>query len=199
MITESQQKIIDAFLIAVQEAKSFRSVSMLKVAKVAGISPQAIYRKHFNSIEDILKTLKRTIKRDLLDASQSRLEKNPGVSPFSVISEDLLPIFFKHQLALKVFYNYLGTKDLAFLENVLSEFLSPNLGNECPEVISPPDFFPKLLVRMLLTILLEWLSQDNPTPPTLFRAQFLALCETFQIKSYMHEKPQVHDERLKKV
>ena len=54
MVKGNQQKILDAFYDLAMQNPNEANLSMSDLAKKAGISRQAIYKHHFNSVDDII-------------------------------------------------------------------------------------------------------------------------------------------------
>ncbi|MDR0199157.1 MAG: TetR/AcrR family transcriptional regulator [Streptococcaceae bacterium] len=189
IISDTQQKIIDAYLQVAENTELHEPVNMTRVAKMAGISTQAIYKKHFRSVADITTTLKESIVSEIIDAMNKRLDFFPNASPLMIIADEAFPILYNHRRSVRIFFNHtMGTDWLVYLGDTFTSWIEPFLSpKNLPEEFSIEEFA-KINMRLLLNIILHWIADRDALPPSLFKAKFLKLCDLFAISNYLVAK-----------
>ena len=103
MARNTKEKIIQAFFELALDNPSKSRFSIAEIAQQAGISRQAIYKKHFSNVEDIIQYIRQTIMTPFLPLYESYEEGN-GENPFCFFAKHMIPTLYEHRKWMKVLY-----------------------------------------------------------------------------------------------
>lgn len=96
MVKGNQQKILDAFYDLAMQNPNEANLSMSDLAKKVGISRQAIYKHHFNSVDDIIESIHESIDKPIYEMflEYDTLENK---DPFLFIADNIFPILYENR------------------------------------------------------------------------------------------------------
>ena len=100
MVKGNQQKILDAFYDLAMQNPNEANLSMSDLAKKAGISRQAIYKHHFNSVDDIIESIHKPVYEAFLEYNTLT-----NKDPFLFIADNIFPILYENRKWLKMLYS----------------------------------------------------------------------------------------------
>lgn len=174
---ETREMIINAVMRLALQNKQRSHLTLTEIANEAGISRQAIYQKHFNSVDDIFDYIHATIDEQILQVFQQKVLCLPPAELYHGIAVHILPLIYHHREWLRVLYSTnIDLKWRHYLyeryASVTSEYLAkhPPLNTPFSQTMTV-----KLLTDHLITIISIWLSDEIPLHPTKFSPIFLEL------------------------
>ncbi|WP_049507291.1 TetR/AcrR family transcriptional regulator [Streptococcus anginosus] len=175
MVKGNQQKILDAFYDLAMQNPNEANLSMSDLAKKAGISRQAIYKHHFNSVDDIIKSIHESIDKPIYEMflEYDTLENK---DPFLFIADNIFPILYENRKWLKMLYS--SSTDpywTNYLKKIYTKWALENIKPNQSLIDLPDDFIISLLVHYVIANIEVWITQENPLPPQVFKEKFLTL------------------------
>lgn len=177
MVKGTHENIINAFFrLAYKNPKKAHLITMVDVAKEAGISRQSIYRKHFKSVDEILQEVYLRINTETNLALKEYLDTNTeqAFDIFRFITTVIFPLTYKHRLQLKILYHtsLQGNWKNYLTENYMNTLLQHKpIQSAIPSVMSDKDVT-KLLLQFTIIMISHWLQDDFPDPPELFAEKY---------------------------
>jgi AcrR family transcriptional regulator len=175
MSRDTRQLIIDALLRLAQRSPEKTTFTLTEIAAEAHISRQAIYQKHFQNVDDIIKDMHLQI------ATKARKKyvhtaPTPGVSPFQILADEMIPILYEHRDWLRIIYTsslYIGW--MKHIENSYRQWLRPYIAEAYIDLEVDFDLILQLLIGFVFSSSMAWLSQPFPLPPEIFKETFLKI------------------------
>ena len=178
MVKGNQQKILDAFYDLAMQNPNEANLSMSDLAKKAGISRQAIYKHHFNSVDDIIESIHESIDKPIYEMflEYDTLENK---DPFLFIADNIFPILYENRKWLKMLYSSSTDPHWTnYLKKIYTKWALENIKPNQSLVDLPDDFIISLLVHYVIANIEVWITQENPLPPQIFKEKFLTLVHT---------------------
>ena len=175
MTIATHENIINAFF-RIAAKKDARLITMGEIAAEAHISRQAIYQKHFRTIDEIIDEIHQIIHQNTysilnnFDPSHSTLNE--------YIAYELLPKLYQYRDWLKVLHS--SNIDYNWQHFVSKQYLPiiyPHLDKISNQLKLSKDFLALFIVKYYVAIISSWLLQDLPMPPELFGKYFLQLVD----------------------
>lgn len=184
-ITEIQKKIMDAFLVVANESNSGTRITMNEIANKVRMTPQAIYRKHFKSVIEISDTIRDEITDDIIKAMVEAFVKDKNLPILEAIAREVIPVMYKYRFAIRIFYHYTEYGDwFSYIGDGFVEWARPFLKKDLSDVSIARESLLRLYVRIIIQILLQWVAEDSPAPPSIYCDEFLELCEMLHLSDY---------------
>lgn len=174
MSRDTRQVIINALFSLAQENPDWSHFTIQDVAKEAGISRQAIYQKHYASVEDIINDIHVQIATE----ARNKLFSSPptiGVSPYQAVADELLPVLYEHRDWLRVIYNspYLSSGWFRYLSESYREWMLPFIEKRAKELNLKEEILLQLTINQIYSLIVVWLKQPFPLHPDRFKEIFL--------------------------
>jgi len=191
MARNTKEKIIQAFFELALDNPSKSRFSIAEIAQQAGISRQAIYKKHFNSTEEIIEEVHRILYSEFSAVLQT-YDRSTIADPFVFFANHFLPVFYKHRKWIQCFYTTAANPNwIPFFSSILLEFQNEHVSINHDVIQVPREKVSQLLVKGIMNLLEIWIVQPEPTPPEQFVQTFLFVIH-FPISSYVAraENPQ---------
>ena len=175
MTLGSHENIINAFF-RLASQKDYQKVTMMEIAQEAHLSRQAIYQKHFSSIDQIIEEIHAILYKDIYVTLKDFDPQKEHLNSF--IARELLPRIYQHRDWLKVLHS--SSLDLHWQEFLYEQFhpiLAPYLSELAEDLQLSQAFLADFLIRYYCSIIASWISQDLPMPPQYFAKYFLKLSD----------------------
>lgn len=175
MARETRALIINALFRLAQRHPEQPIFSLTEIAEEAKISRQAIYQKHYNNVDDIINDIFQQI------ATETRAEMvnsapTPGVSPFQMIVDDIVPVLYEHREWMKIIYNSsLHSSWAKHVESLYRPWLSQYIIESSHDLHVDHDILLQLLMGQITHLMVAWMSQPVPLTPSAFKNKFLKL------------------------
>ncbi|MDR2976072.1 MAG: TetR/AcrR family transcriptional regulator [Streptococcaceae bacterium] len=174
MVNGTRLKIRHAFLKYASKHPAPTRVTIADIAEEAKISIQAIYRKHYSSVEEIIEDIHSSVASDV---ELILAKHNPDTThPLTVISEALLPAAYKHRDTLRVMNKtYIAPSWNRFVEECFETWFSPYLEPHLKPVAVSKEFMIDVILKQIRIFVACWLSEKVPQPPEVFEETFMKL------------------------
>lgn len=175
MPLDTRQVIIDSLFRLAQRFPEKTNFTLTEIASEAHISRQAIYQKHYNSVEDIIEDIYSQIATRTRE-KLTQLSPIPGVSPFKLLADELIPALYERRDWLRIIYtSSLYTGWFQRLQGNYYNWLRPFVVESSKELHIDSEILLRLLVGYIFDLFVSWLSQPFPLPPEIFKEKFLKL------------------------
>ena len=179
VINGTRENIINAFFkLAVKNRLEAKNITLSDVAKEAGISRQAIYQKHFSSVDDIVNEIHNLIDNDIYKEFSKVLKNNNSRNDiYELIAHSLLPLLYEKRVWLHVLYH--TSADASWREFLVKKYSSLIVQNFSDKIDnnSPMSDYQiiDIICEYIVAIISIWLSEEFPEPPSKFAKKFLEL------------------------
>lgn len=172
---DTRKIIINALFKLAQKNPGTLHFTIKDIADEAGISRQAIYQKHYGSVEDIIEDIHTQIATEARERLFS-IPVGPDYSPYVAISETLLPVLYTHRDWLKIIYTTsLSAGWFQYITDAYTEWIRPFVKDVSTELKVKEDILIHLTVSQIFSLFIAWLTQPLPLPPEIFKDVFLKL------------------------
>lgn len=172
----TRESIINAFFSLASKYPSNNHFTLTEIAKEAGISRQAIYQNHFNNYNELIQYIHEMIDTEIYEHIKRDMTTK---DPISIFCDTIIPLLYSKRAWLRCLYNTSADPSWKyFLQKTYGLLLKENL---CLIKINnniSKDFLEELFLLNILNIIQLWISQEFPTPPEVFKKQFLLLLGT---------------------
>ena len=173
MVNRTRENIIAAFFRYAQKHPLKTSVTLSEIAKEAQISKQAVYQKHFSSMDELIQEIHKIMTAEILKELYKIPEDNK-CPLFEELADSVLPIIHKYREGLKILYNTsLDSTWISFVEENYRSWLVPRIKIDVSQLEVSEKFFLKYISRQIVSLIALWISEDKPCPPEIYKPIFL--------------------------
>lgn len=176
MAKDTREMITSAFIELAQKEPNRSSFTMTEIAHQAKVSRQAIYQKHFNSVEEIIGYIhKKTDERIFGTYNHYRPETDGSI--FEYLADKVLPLVYENREVIRTLY--LTKADAGW-----HEFICKTYSNWALQQLQFDRFhldkkcLSHLTACMTISIIEMWITQEEPVPPLKFKQTFLDMVAT---------------------
>lgn len=173
MPQDTRDKVVNALIELAEQNPEKSYFTFSEIAKQAGLSRQAIYKKHFSNVEDIIQYIRQTIMTPFLPLYES-YEEGSGENPFCFFAQHMIPTLYEHRKWMKVLYT---TAIDPFWSDYLSTFFTQwvvqNLEIDSKKLGIPKEMATEIVVRWINSLIEIWIIKEEPMPAEDFAKLFL--------------------------
>ena len=161
MPQDTRDKVVNALIELAEQNPEKSYFTFSEIAKQAGLSRQAIYKKHFSNVEDIIQYIRQTIMTPFLPLYESYEEGN-GENPFCFFAQHMIPTLYEHRKWMKVLYT-----------TAIDPFWS-----DSKKLGIPKEMATEIVVRWINSLIEIWIIKEEPMPAEDFAKLFLNVIST---------------------
>ena len=177
MANKTRELILGAFITLARRNPQRSSFTMTEIAAEAGISRQAIYKKHFNNFEDIIDYIHKETDQQIFNNFNNYCPERDG-DPITFLADHILPLIYEKREVVGTLYNSQATTCWReFLREKYSQWVLKNVNYQLKYNFSEEDIA-YIITTMAISFIEVWVRKDNPTPPEEFRETFIQLAKT---------------------
>ncbi|MBL3716920.1 TetR/AcrR family transcriptional regulator [Lactococcus garvieae] len=189
----TREKIVNAFFRCANKHPDIHHFTIAEIAEEAGVSRQAIQRKHYRTVEELILDIRRQVNDKVKKELDFHYPKE-GISPYHVFAMHILPVIYEYRDWLKVLCTTcMDPHWMNFIETQYKEWFAPYLVEDVSKTGFSKEFVKNFIVKEVLSIVASWLSEDLPEPPVSFSRKFLLLTltseELFIAPQYHYKAP----------
>lgn len=171
----TRENIINAFFRCANKHPDLHHFTISEIAKEAGISRQAVQRKHYVTVEELILDIRTRINDDVKQ-KLSEFDVSSKKSPYLIFAEEILPIIYDYRDWLKVLCTTcMDPNWTKFIENQYIACFSQFLVKDVKGTGFSQEFVQRVVVKEIFAIVTTWLSEELPEPPQSFSKKFLLL------------------------
>lgn len=176
MVKGTHENIINAFF-RIAAKKDARLISLSEIATEAHVSRQAIYQKHFKTIDEIIDEVHQIIYQDIYSVLKDFESSQYNLNEF--IAYKLIPRIYEHREWLRILYtSNIDSGWERFISEQYLPVINPHLNEISQRLKLSKDFIAGFIIKYYMSIISSWLVQDLPMPPDHFKKYFLQLVNT---------------------
>lgn len=171
----TRERIINAFFELAINNPEKTTFTMSEIARQTGLTRQAIYRKHFRSLQEIIDYVHTLIDKQIHQV-YSDYDMTTDGNPFNYVADNVLPVIYEGRTWITCLYT--SAIDSSFEQFIVSTYTKWGMENVHPQSEKfhlPDDVLTQLIVEQTMVIIKNWIIQENPTPPDEFKDDFLRL------------------------
>ncbi|WP_347104347.1 TetR/AcrR family transcriptional regulator [Streptococcus anginosus] len=195
MVLNTREKILEAFFELTMENPQKSHFSLAEIAQKAGISRQAIYKRHFNGNYEILDYIHKELDDEFQLIFQG-YDKKVYPDPFVFFAEVVIPILYTHRRQISCLFKTAADpywRD--FLRNTYGQWIEQHITIDYQKLNIPKEKASQVLVGGILIFIEIWITQPEPTPPEQFSETFLNLIH-FPLTDYVRFKQASSNDKL---
>ena len=183
MAKDTRDSIVSALISLANQNPQRSSFTMREIARQAGISRQAIYQKHFQNYDDIIKYIhEQTVQRIFQVFNNSCLRREGN--PIECFANFAIPLVYENRNIIRtLFITQADPGWKEFLRDTYSEWILKNVHYN-KEFDFSEDDMTYIVANMIITFIEVWIRKENPTSPEKFKKTFLLLT-TISLRDYM--------------
>ena len=175
MALHTRTKILDAFLELANQYPEKKHFTFTEIAKQAGVSRQAIYKRHFNSVDEIINY----IRRKTVSSLQAPLPDSPDMNPFTAFAQTVIPSVYEQQHWIRTLYtSSVDPLWRDFLIDSYQEWTLQHLDIQQDKTGLSRELTARIFAEWICSLIENWIIQENPLAPEDFAKVFLKLVST---------------------
>lgn len=180
MVQGSRESIINAVFRIASKNPDKSKLTMTEIAKEAGMSRQAIYQKHFSSVDEIFDYIHTSMTEEVFKTFKRSIADPSIHSIYEAVARDVIPKVYQKRIQARILYHTSIDRNVFnFLEEsylqLLLEADNIHIINNSP--LMTPSMI-KIVINYIFALVGEWVAEDFPEPPEVFAKTFLTLMQT---------------------
>lgn len=173
--SKSKEKIIKTFL-NLSASEDIGEIGTSNIIAVSGVSRGTFYN-HFKNKKDILEYIEKMMCKSI-DEVFRKVDQNDE-NYIDELMDEIFPIIYNDREYNKVLYLYYQSEFFDFITERYSKYFSGLFKNYNKKIANWPQYFTiQYFFRMMLNIILLWLSEPFPVDPDEFKYIFKELMNT---------------------
>lgn len=175
MTLNTRERILDAFFELAEKHPTRTRFTFTEIAKQAGLSRQAIYKRHFNNAEEIIEFVHRDLTKEFAPGPFSQ-QKQADSDPFLAFAQTVIPALYKNRDRLKILYTTaIDPNWKSFILASLQDWIDRNLQINSQKLGFPKEMASHLWATWLAALIEDWILQPQVIAPQDFAEIFLNL------------------------
>ena len=158
MVLNTREKILEAFFELAMENPQKSHFSLAEIAQKAGISRQAIYKRHFNGNYEILDYIHKELDAEFQLIFQG-YDKKVYPDPFVFFAEVVIPILYTHRRQISCLFKTAADpywRD--FLRNTYGQWIEQHITIDYQKLNIPKEKASQVLVGGILIFIEIWIT-----------------------------------------
>lgn len=167
----THENILNSFFKLAQ--KGDFPITIYKIAREAKMSKQAIYRKHFKCVADIINEIHSILYKEVYYILKT-FDKNNDLN--KQLANELLPRIYKYHDWINILYQTdVDPTWKKFIKEQYLPLLLPYVNQIKKKMSVSSEFAQNYLLYSYITIISSWLCSPLPQPPKIFAKRFLRI------------------------
>lgn len=176
MALNTRDRILDAFFELADRQPDRSRFTFTEIAKEAGLSRQAIYKRHFNNTSEIIEYIRQDMVNQAFTPSWDSNHSEADSDPFAFLAQTILPAIYEQRQRIKILYT--SSVDPLWNDFITASYkgwIEQNLNLNHQKLGIPQDLANQLLAGWISSLIKNWITQDEPVPSKQFSKTFLNL------------------------
>ncbi|GAO99179.1 TetR/AcrR family transcriptional regulator [Fructobacillus ficulneus] len=174
------ERIFHAYLQVARHADNPKDISLAKIAEVLGVSRQAIYKNHFQNINELTQSLHYYVDNKPFQAMKRFVKHQESYDLpelLNFFAEEIIPNLYEKHDFLGVFYSHVADPAWRpYLNKQYVDLLMPYYEGADGNVHGlTSKTLAELTINSVMAAISVWLTEDEPVPPEVFSERFLFL------------------------
>ncbi|RSJ41318.1 TetR/AcrR family transcriptional regulator [Streptococcus sanguinis] len=174
MTLHTRKRILDAFFTLAEQNPTKVRFTFTDIAKTADLSRQAIYKRHFNNVNEIIDYIHEKLNDEFNQACSQY--KFTSSNPFLSFSETILPIIYRNRDWIRTLYTTSVDPFWSdFIISYFTDWISQNIKLDDTKLDMPSEISNTLLAKCFNLLIENWITQTYPLSLEKFSNIFLNL------------------------
>ena len=176
MALNTRDRILDAFFELADKQPDRSRFTFTEIAKEAGLSRQAIYKRHFNNTTEIIEYIRQDMVKQAFAPNWNSNNAEADLDPFTFLAQTILPAIYEQRQRIKILYtSSVDPLWSDFITASYKDWIEQNLNLDHQKLGIPEDLANQLLAGWISSLIKNWITQDDPVPCKQFSKTFLNL------------------------
>ncbi|RSI29432.1 TetR/AcrR family transcriptional regulator [Streptococcus sanguinis] len=176
MALNTRDRILDAFFELADKQPDRPRFTFTEIAKEAGLSRQAIYKRHFNNTTEIIEYIRQDMVKQAFAPNWNSNNSEADLDPFTFLAQTILPAIYEQRQRIKILYtSSVDPLWSDFITASYKDWIEQNLNLDHQKLGIPEDLANQLLAGWISSLIENWITQDDPVPCKQFSKTFLNL------------------------
>ena len=176
MALNTRDRILDAFFELADKQPDRLRFTFTEIAKEAGLSRQAIYKRHFNNTTEIIEYIRQDMVKQAFAPNWNSNNAEADLDPFTFLAQTILPAIYEQRQRIKILYtSSVDPLWSDFITASYKDWIEQNLNLDHQKLGIPEDLANQLLAGWISSLIKNWITQDDPVPCKQFSKTFLNL------------------------
>ena len=176
MALNTRDRILDAFFELADKQPDRLRFTFTEIAKKAGLSRQAIYKRHFNNTTEIIEYIRQDMVKQAFAPNWNSNNAEADLDPFTFLAQTILPAIYEQRQRIKILYtSSVDPLWSDFITASYKDWIEQNLNLDHQKLGIPEDLANQLLAGWISSLIKNWITQDDPVPCKQFSKTFLNL------------------------
>ena len=176
MALNTRDRILDAFFELADKQPDRSRFTFTEIAKEAGLSRQAIYKRHFNNTTEIIEYIRQDMVEQAFAPNWNSNNAEADLDPFTFLAQTILPAIYEQRQRIKILYtSSVDPLWSDFITASYKDWIEQNLNLDHQKLGIPEDLANQLLAGWISSLIENWITQDDPVPFKQFSKTFLNL------------------------
>ena len=176
MALNTRDRILDAFFELADKQPDRPRFTFTEIAKEAGLSRQAIYKRHFNNTTEIIEYIRQDMVKQAFAPNWNSNNAEADLDPFTFLAQTILPAIYEQRQRIKILYtSSVDPLWSDFITASYKDWIEQNLNLDHQKLGIPEDLANQLLAGWISSLIKNWITQDDPVPCKQFSKTFLNL------------------------
>ena len=171
MTLHTRKRILNAFFTLAEQNPTKIRFTFTDIAKAADLSRQAIYKRHFNNVKEIIDYIHKKLNDEFNQACSQY--KFTSSNPFLYFSETILPIIYKNRDWIRTLYT--TAVDPSWRDFIFTDWISQNIKLDDTKLDMSSKISNTILAKYFNLLIENWITQTSPLSLEKFSNIFLNL------------------------
>ena len=163
MALNTRDRILDAFFELADKQPDRSRFTFTEIAKEAGLSRQAIYKRHFNNTTEIIEYIRQDMVKQAFAPNWNSNNSEAGLDPFAFLAQTILPAIYEQRQRIKILYtSSVDPLWSDFITASYKDWIEQNLNLDYQKLGIPEDLANQLLAGWISSLIENWITHLHP-------------------------------------
>ena len=178
MPQDTKNKVVNALIELAEQNPEKSYFTFSEIAKQAGLSRQAIYKKHFSNVEEIIEYIRQSIMAPFIPLYESYAEGSKE-NPLIFFAKHMIPAIYEHRQWMKVLYTTaIDPFWREYIASFFTQWVTDNLDINAKKMGIPQEMGTEIIVKWINSLIEIWIIKEEPMPSEDFAQLFLSIVST---------------------
>jgi len=160
MALNTRDRILDAFFELADKQPDRLRFTFTEIAKEAGLSRQAIYKRHFNNTTEIIEYIRQDMVKQAFAPNWNSNNSEADLDPFTFLAQTILPAIYEQRQRIKILYTSSVDQLLAgWISSLIENWITQDDPVPCKQ-------FSKTFLNLVSSPLTSFAAYDSPAGPS---------------------------------
>ena len=162
MALNTRDRILDAFFELADKQPDRPRFTFTEIAKEAGLSRQAIYKRHFNNTTEIIEYIRQDMVKQAFAPNWNSNNAEADLDPFTFLAQTILPAIYEQRQRIKILYtSSVDPLWSDFITASYKDWIEQNLNLDHQKLGIPEDLANQLLAGWISSLIENWITPNQ--------------------------------------